>query len=558
MLVMGVLLVFSRGGHDCCTVVIQFFMFFLESILLINSRQMADLPPIQLPPESPVRNTGSPVSNTGSFHTPISNENNLFLTPRSNVVNAATIPSNQQLRQAINEVRQNNQAAALEPVPEIVERAAIAANVAPAALNAVLMNQALAAPIEANQAVHARAALAANAALVHAPMQDHPAVRLIERPRFIARMYRILGQCGYQAVQGLPHPNYDPTWITLIGGSVLTVYDHMLQEYRMRKVERLRALRDYIQNATRDMDVVWCMTNAPNQFQNVPQLVITVGDRMRNQLTQAIPSIQTLIQQEIGEAAIVQIVADNTVIRFGTYAININVQIAGIEPFSICDFTIHNGYSSQQFDDNHLPITDPLPAGADPIYCDENNTMLVPIGDLLIRVPRMDRYLYQQLFAFGNLALHHDVDRQQSSIKNIKRVFYLLRVVGASSTMQNIALLQPLLPPRITIQQFINIGFALTMQKINMILGQAANRRGIIVQAGSDFGFELEAIGHLMPPPMHPPMPLPMPPPMPPPRNQPRNQPRRPPRRGGSTKRKGRKNKTRKHYRTARARHGFV
>uniref|UniRef100_A0A6C0KUZ2 Uncharacterized protein n=1 Tax=viral metagenome TaxID=1070528 RepID=A0A6C0KUZ2_9ZZZZ len=425
---------------------------------------------------------------------PLSPRSNGMVTPPLYQGNAQQI--NQQMNALPNVIRAANGAAKNRSMIQALQapiiengpsnqQAAMAANAAikPAVANARI--HAL-----ANEAIANRVALPPSAApLVLSAMPpvapialDHPATRLMENPLFIAKIFKNITMCGIDVCTIIPNMQFDPLNMTLIGGAVLTIYDYILREYRARKVGRLHQLRQYIQDATRDMDIVWYMTNAPNAIQVIPGLTREIG----KQLTECLQKInregviQKLIQDELQQPVMVRIMNADLVDRFGTFSIRIEVQINGFPPFTICDCSIHDGYSSQQYDNNHVEFQRnhqhriiPRPVGTDPTYCDHFNTLLFQIDSSYIRVPQLGRYTDQQLFAFGNLALHNDVLRQPSSMKNLKRILYLIRVISVINTQnwQNTMDIGQLIhSDELNIQLFLNYLYLNVNRKINMIL----------------------------------------------------------------------------------------
>uniref|UniRef100_A0A6C0HJV3 Uncharacterized protein n=1 Tax=viral metagenome TaxID=1070528 RepID=A0A6C0HJV3_9ZZZZ len=68
----------------------------------------------------------------------------------------------------------------------------------------------------------------------------------------------------------------------------------------------------------------------------------------------------------------------------------------------LCDLAIHDGTSSQLYDLYYQPNNTIRSIAEDPIYCAPHNTCIVE-G---IRIPRIEPFIIQQLFTFGNVLLH--------------------------------------------------------------------------------------------------------------------------------------------------------
>lgn len=457
--------------------------------------------------------------NANIFTTPSSSPaGSPMVTPRTHWSNEPSQEINAQMAALPNEIRAANGAnrsveqALQAPIAEngaSNQRAAIAANAAmqPAAANArlhVLANEVIA----ANVVQHVVPNVAANVAPVE---PDHPSVRLIDSPIFIARMFQTIAICASGASSVDRTGSFNATHLSLIGGSVLTIYDYILREYRARKVGRLRRLREYIQDATRDMDIVWYMTNKPNQAQVKPDLTRSVGRALAEYLQDDSIKIEmeSFIQEIIELPVVIQIRTIDKVDRFGTFTIHIEVAIDGYDPFNICDCAVHDGYSSQQYDDNHVEFQRTNARGniihravaTDPTYCDLYNTFLIQVNGSYIRIPQIGRFVDQQIFAFGNLALHYDVARQINSMKNLKRGLYLLRLMSLidTSNAQNTRDIgQLILSNDLSIQLFVNYLFLKLNKKINMILNTNISLRPLIITVLGDFNYNnapMEVLG---------------------------------------------------------------
>jgi hypothetical protein len=452
----------------------------------------------------------------------MSNNGNIFTTPSSSpagtpMVSPRTYWSNEE-SQEIN--------AEMAALPNMLR----AANGPPR--NNRSMEEALQAPIEENSASNQRAAIAANAAIQPAAANamvealvneaaapavaaaaeplDHPAALLMQSPRFIAKMFERIGFCAMYALSEHPNVQFNPSTITLIGGAALTIYEYLIEEYRTRKAGRLLRLREYIQDATRDMDIVWYMTNAPNQIQINPVLVRTLGTTIVYQLqTDYVKSIIIdLINTELHQEVAIEIETSDNAERYGTFAIRIKVTAQGYPPFTICDFSIHDGYSSQQFNDNHDPFPRDgrgqmihRPVGTDPTYCDRFNILLFQVDGTYVCIPQLGRFVYQQLFAFGNLALHHDPSRWLSSMKNLKRILYLIRVfsvINPRNSQNSFNLGKLIVSRELTNQLFLNYLFYNLNNKINMILRKNVALKDAIIAVMQHFNFNnapMEVLG---------------------------------------------------------------
>ena len=217
----------------------------------------------------------------------------------------------------------------------------------------------------------------------------------------------------------------------------MIMYEHTLTTYRERHhlTERSR---------TADMDMMWNMATNPYMSISSPHTMIALGNRMAQCLniqTKKIAYLQTwkeMITPLIKTQDIrIQITSQNLVLRYGTYSIQINLIVNGY-CCKMADLTMHDGYGSQQIDDEHRPILDKkmVPLIADPTYCTAGipgiiaNTMLIPLNDgMPIRVPTVTRYIHQQLFAIGNLLLSSPPKEKAYILW--KRVVYLIQILRA-------------------------------------------------------------------------------------------------------------------------------
>ena len=286
---------------------------------------------------------------------------------------------------------------------------------------------------------------------------------------------------------------YNPADITLIGGSVLTIYDHLLPASKAQ--HDIKPLQSYMQRRTTDIDMVWWPTIKLNEesalmktksdkerkemckkfvYEKEPYIVIstspaimTVADVFEEQLRtvfqEAIPTIQTNVLIALLENAVpIQVqtfsidVSRKSQTITGTHTMIVSITVNGIIMEEICQISLHDGGSSQLYRRDGERITQLEHMMRDPVYCTIKNAYLIKLKEMNINVPHVHTiqipsvldFAEQQMFAFGNnmlpiLAelgtvqqaphiLHaKQYERYAKAFAHFKRAFYLKLVMHA-------------------------------------------------------------------------------------------------------------------------------
>jgi len=240
---------------------------------------------------------------------------------------------------------------------------------------------------------------------------------------------------------------YNPADITLIGGSVLTIYDHLLPASKVQ--HDIKPLQSYMQRRTTDIDMVWWPTiklneesafmqtksdkerkamNAAFVYEKQQEIVIstspaimTVADVFEEQLRtvfqEAIPTIQTNVLIALLENAVpIQVqsfridVARRSQGITGTHTMVVSITVNGIIMEEICQISLHDGGSSQLYRRDGEQNTQLEHMTRDPVYCTVKNAYLVKLKEMnihvpfvhTIQIPSVLHFVEQQMFAFGN------------------------------------------------------------------------------------------------------------------------------------------------------------
>jgi len=242
--------------------------------------------------------------------------------------------------------------------------------------------------------------------------------------------------------------------ITVVGGSVVTVYEEWLRNYKNRHPLPEDMV---LERKTNDIDVTWCMAVNPEVPYRNPDVVYAMGQEYVVKLILKLKSRSSLLINEIRNIPALQQLdlsvfsvevdtkADHKrynvkqlVEMYGSYHIIITLKIGSFH-FTVCEINIHDGYHSQKYNWNHeYQANKTIGLHSDPMYCTAgfppmiaSTTTTIPIQTktmrlALVRVPNLRRFMEQQLFAFGNLLL--DVPPKEKGYIALQRVVYLIRL----------------------------------------------------------------------------------------------------------------------------------
>ena len=236
-------------------------------------------------------------------------------------------------------------------------------------------------------------------------------------PTFLAFFYHHVVAAAHSALNetGL-WSHFQIEGITLVGGAVLPLYELPLPSEIMR---------------TSDIDLTWYLHASPLYPNRQPWAVESLGDAMRMHLIQqfthpaVIDQLSHVLPQgmqcaEPQAEPHVEVVATNRVEAYGSYSLVIHY-----EGCPLADLTLHDGFGSQTYDEDHHPIAYPksVPMWSDPMYPREQYVVTVVKEIWPIRIPTLEVYVRQQLFAAGNLLL----SGKEKGYRVMERVIHLIR-----------------------------------------------------------------------------------------------------------------------------------
>jgi len=248
--------------------------------------------------------------------------------------------------------------------------------------------------------------------------------RLVLDPRFIIYIY---GQMVGSAFEnGFSNIGFNPQLITLVGGSALTIYDSMI--FNLKARYSMGPIKEYIQRDTQDIDLTWW----PNQFtifDNTMVAYVTQFVKKFNETHPALPPAFGGIP--------ITCISDTSKKDKGIIHITVicPIVLTGGLPTELCDLSIHDSQYSQSYNEQYVPIRDMIPRDIppnmthDPMYCNSQNT-ITPHG---VRIPSINAFIRQQLFAFGAVLLYTDGmysnENGRAVFRNRKGFVYLRRLL---------------------------------------------------------------------------------------------------------------------------------
>jgi hypothetical protein len=263
-----------------------------------------------------------------------------------------------------------------------------------------------------------------------ARLESNRARELVLDPEFVTFIYNHVKTVALWAgPNNFSALGYNVEMITIVGGTVLTLYDQILG--KIKNAYEINHLKRYVERDTLDIDAVWCLP------EYVPFIAFNDG---------VLPFVDAFITLFNGKKPAVlphQITnmrceKDIKGLKFGTIHLKVFCTIDAVE-YEIFDLAIHDSRSSQRFNEDYTQITETQRTTQDPIYSSLQNTILLPFGASGIRVPRMDVFIRQQLFAFGNVILHMQGDiyikgglrpRSDKGYIHLRRVLYILHILS--------------------------------------------------------------------------------------------------------------------------------
>jgi hypothetical protein len=273
-----------------------------------------------------------------------------------------------------------------------------------------------AAPVAASSA----APVAASSAAPVVPIivdSDNYNVKLASNPNMIQSMYIIVKSAGATS-----HPIFNENDITVTGGAAYRMYaevNGLLPKMR-----------------TSDIDMVW-WTRQRQENDVIRSLVPVFCERIvlssriveiHNRLIRIIQPIHPVPIQTID----FQVIDAQPYVQAGVIInsnIHISILINGTHLIkNLCEISIHNGISSQRFNIKHRYLgsnyasSNTKFATADPIYCDHTAKYTAELFS--VRVPDIERYIIQQLFAYKNLRIQADAISIPKSHIRLYRVLH--------------------------------------------------------------------------------------------------------------------------------------
>ena len=306
---------------------------------------------------------------------------------------------------------------------------------------------------------------------VSTPYVPSPLAVLLSDPTFLALFYHHVTAAAHNALDQTGLWTYfQVEGITLVGGAVMTIYDCFTE-----------CLPPHIKQ-TSDIDLTWYLHTNPGAPNSQPHAVERLGESLVQQLQEqlshpivlehieylfgdlVIPHLPTPVPSTALSSAVAtasssrcgfQITGKNLVVAYGSYRITIFFR-----GNLLADLTLHDGFGSQSFDSDHQPIpySRQVPMVQDPMYSTEQRVIPVVDGIWPIRVPSLEVYVRQQLFAAGNLLLAG----KEKGYRMMERVMYLIH---AQCTPILIALL---LEKLVMLQKW--PGSAMRMERIKPML----------------------------------------------------------------------------------------
>ena len=229
-------------------------------------------------------------------------------------------------------------------------------------------------------------------------------------PTFLAFFYHHVAAASYNALDqtGL-WMHFQMEGITMVGGAVLSLYGLNLPYYLLQ---------------TSDIDLTWYLHAHPAYPSSQPQAVEALGDALCITLKEQLmhPHVlgyfQSILCHPLTQGF--EIIPTNRVVAYGSYSLAIR-----LEGLPFADLTLHDGFGSQSYDDDHQPILHPrsMPMWNDPMYPREQYILKVVEGIWPIRIPSLEVYVKQQLFAAGNLM----IAGKEKGDRVMQRVIYVIR-----------------------------------------------------------------------------------------------------------------------------------
>jgi len=240
---------------------------------------------------------------------------------------------------------------------------------------------------------------------------------------------------------------YKPEDIYVYGGCALALYDDALHNFKEK--HQLNDLEKRVFKHTTDIDLAW-FPRVPDEIggwvaiSSSPAIVAMVEEfkiHLETVLVTNQKYIENLFRENLAGQHEIASVSDFTVHHYhgaiqkmvGVHSIKISFKVNGIE-LQLCEISIHDSASSQQYDQDHKKITVMHRMTEDPIYCPPNELVHLDVYGEKIPVPNIELYCKQQLFIFTNKLMDH---QYQKSLVSFRRVAFVLYLLEQLSDLQN-------------------------------------------------------------------------------------------------------------------------
>ena len=236
---------------------------------------------------------------------------------------------------------------------------------------------------------------------------------------------------------------YDPEDIYVYGGCALALYDGALHGFKEKY--QLNSLEKRVLKNTTDIDLAW-FPRVPDEItgwvatSDSPMIIAMVKEYKRSIqaiVTQHQETLKMLISKVLEHKHGITRVDDITVHhhhgehekKAGVHSIKLSCKINGAE-LQLCEISIHDNASSQQYDDSHYEIPHMRRMTEDPVYCPPEELVHLDVYRIKIPVPNIERYSKQQLFTFVNKLKDGQYQKAFGSFRRVLFVLYLLEQVS--------------------------------------------------------------------------------------------------------------------------------
>lgn len=238
---------------------------------------------------------------------------------------------------------------------------------------------------------------------------------------------------------------YDPEDIYVYGGCALALYDGALHGFKQKY--RLNSLEKRVLKNTTDIDLAW-FPRVPDEItgwvatSESPMIVAMVKEYKRDLemiVARHQENLKMLIRKVLEGKHEITEIDDVTVHhhhgehekKAGVHSLKLSCKINGAE-LQLCEISIHDNASSQQYDELHYEIPHMRRMTEDPVYCPPEELVHLDVYRIKIPVPNIERYCRQQLFTFVNKLKDGQYQKAFGSFRRVLFVLYLLEQLSHS------------------------------------------------------------------------------------------------------------------------------